>query len=387
MEFFRRSGNGSIVGLVPSEIDNRDDLLRVSEAVDAEARRAEAEFQAQCFGRLQSEIADPTIRELVALAEKMKDQCEDQRRKLAALAEDLKMARTGEADARRDLALALDTVALQVKLIEAQNELIAKLKFEIDRLERERKPIPDHMVEVLPAPSPFFVGQPAVVQPDNRSTLDKVVDGYFRAWRNHPGWMSIFHVAGLAIATQRSENRELRLELDDAIDQNDEMLVGLWAAQDENEALAEEVEVKAQAVKKAEAEREAMESRPTTEVIINESRGFTDGELDALGDRLEGQVDRSVQAEMRANTARYRGPKGDRGKAGKQGRSGQDGEVVQRVEHVHHSDGPSLKSTSPAVEVRREVVTLKPRTPRKGPGEGAKRLIDGWQRRKDDDDK
>ncbi len=372
--------------MIPKSVDNRGDLLRVIEALDAEARRAEAEFEAQSFERLKLEIDDPTVRDLVELAEGLKIQCEDQRRKLAAMAGDLKMARTGEADARRDLALALDTVLLQVKLIEAQNGTMATLKFEVAKL-RALEPSPDPVVEVLPAPSPFFVGQPAVFQPDNRSTLDKVVDGYFRAWRNHPGWMSIFHVAGLALATQRSENRALRLELDDAIDDHDEILDGLWAAQNENEALAEEVEVKAQAVKKAEAEREAMESRPTTEVIINEAPGFTDGELDALGDRLEGQVDRSVQAEMRANRARYRGPKGDRGTAGKQGRSGQDGEIVQRVEHVHHSDGPSLKSNSPAVEVRREVVTLKPRTPRKGPGEGAKRLIDGWQRRKDDDSK
>ncbi|MCP4242417.1 MAG: hypothetical protein GY772_17820 [bacterium] len=381
MEFFRRSGNGSIVGLVPSEIDNREDLFQVIETIDAEAKRAKEEFQAQCFDRLQFELVDPSVRELVAEAQALKIQCEDQRRKLAALAEDLKKAQTGQLDARRELALALDTVALQAKLVEAQNDTTAKLKFEVARL-RALEPSPDPVVEVLPAPSPFFVGQPAVVQPDNRSTLEKMVDGYVQAWRSHTGWMSFAHLAALAIATQRSENRALQMDLEDSIDDHEEAMVGLWTAQDQNEALAEEVEVKARALKKAEAEREAMESRPTTEVHINEAPGFTDGQIETLGARLEGRVDRSVQSEMRTNSAKYRGARGDRGTAGKQGRDGRDGKSTHTTNDVHHHHHPVIKSTTKPVEVRRVVQTLQPRTPPGGQTEGTRRLIESMNRLK-----
>ncbi len=381
MEFFRRSGNGSIVGLVPSEIDNREDLFQVIETIDAEAKRAKEEFQAQCFDRLQFELVDPSVRELVAEAQALKIQCEDQRRKLAALAEDLKKAQTGQLDARRELALALDTVALQAKLVEAQNDTTAKLKFEVARL-RALEPSPDPVVEVLPAPSPFFVGQPAVVQPDNRSTLEKMVDGYVQAWRSHTGWMSFAHLAALAIATQRSENRALQMDLEDSIDDHEEAMVGLWTAQDQNEALAEEVEVKARALKKAEAEREAMESRPTTEVHINEAPGFTDGQIETLAARLAGRVDRSVQSEMRTNSAKYRGARGDRGTAGKQGRDGRDGKSTHTTNDVHHHHHPVIKSPTKPVEVRRVVQTLQPRTPPGGQTEGTRRLIESMNRLK-----
>ncbi len=379
MEFFRPQPNGDIIGLAPASIDSEEDLLKVIKSVKDVANEAARFDEALAMERLKTSHPDPAVRELAKLSEQVKDELSECIGSLVKMEADLKASISGELESRRDLFKCRAALLVQEKVINQQLDAIRsmfeineRLKVENERL-RALGPSSDRTVEVMP--EGFSVGE--VAERDSRSILQKLADGYWDAWRDHSLLMGAAHLAGLWVATSRSENRALREALDDSIDENEETMLGLWAAQDENEALALEVEDKTLALQKSDARRAELEGRSTTEVHVHEGSKFSDGQLETLGSRLEGRVDRSVQTELRTNTAKYRGARGERGTAGKQGRDGRDSRSTHTKTDVHHHHHrPIVKSTTKPVEVRTEVITLQPRTP---PGEltdSTKRLID-----------
>lgn len=379
MEFFRQTSNGSILGLIPESVDSKDDLLRVIDDVDDACQRAQKEFEGAALERLKYEHPDPRVRELAELTANGMAQNGELLEKLAELRVTLRNVSEEKGQVQADLDRALQTLHTQAKVLQARKDEAEAYEAEIARL-RALTPTSEPSVEVMP--ESFSVGEVEVAEPDTRSTLQKLTDGYMDAWRDHPLMMGVIHFAGLALATSRSENRALQMDLEDALDDHDEALDALWSADDRNEELALEVEGKTLALEKSDARRAELEGRSMTEVHIHEGSRFTDGQLETLGARLEGRVDRSVQSELRTNTARYRGPRGDRGAAGKQGRDGRDGKSTHTTNDVHHHHHPVIKSTTKPVEVRRVVQTLQPRTPPGGQTEGTRRLIESMNRLK-----
>jgi len=379
MEFFRQTSNGSILGLVPESVDSKDDLLKVIDDVDDACQRTQKEFEGAALERLKYEHPDPEVRWLAGVTAEALTQNRDLNKLLAEQRVTLKKVWEKKEHVQADLDEALKTLHAQAKVLQKRKDEALKHKAEMARL-LALTPTSEPSVEVMP--EGFSVGEVAVAEPDTRSTLQKLTDGYMDAWRDHPLMMGVIHFAGLALATSRSENRALQMDLEDALDDHDEALDALWSADDRNEELALEVEDKALALEKSDARRAELEGRSTTQVHVHEASRFTDGQLETLSARLEGRVDRSVQSELRTNTARYRGARGDRGTAGKQGRDGRDGKSTHTTNDVHHHHHPVIKSTTKPVEVRRVVQTLQPRTPPGGQTEGTRRLIESMNRLK-----
>ena len=365
--------------MVPESVDTKDDLLKVIDDVDDACQRAQKEFEGAALERLKYEHPDPRVRELAELTANGMAQNGELLEKLDELRETLRNVSEEKNEIKDALDETLKSLHVQAKVLQLRKDEADKHKAEIARL-RALIPTSEPSVEVMPAS--FSVGEVAVAEPDTRSSLQKITDGYMSAWRDHPLMMGVIHFAGLALATSRSENRALQMDLEAALDDHDEALDALWSSGERNEELALEVEGKTLALEKSDARRAELEGRSTTEVHIHEGSRFTDGQMKTLGARLEGRVDRSVQTELRTNAAKYRGARGERGMAGKQGRNGRDGKSTHTTNDVHHHHHSVHKSGTKPVEVRRVVQTLKARTPPGGQTEATKRLIESMNRLK-----